>query len=71
MSTLGYRSHKSQLAAANITEVSRATVSIVVNGEAVARILISEETHQRVKKAIDEPGCEPDSRARSLRLEIQ
>ena len=56
-----------QLDVANIAGVSRATVSIVVNGLADVRIPISEETRQRVMKAVEELGYEPDSRARSLR----
>lgn len=47
--------------------VSRATVSYIVNGVAEFRGPISEETRQRVQKAIDELGYEVDTRAQSLR----
>lgn len=47
--------------------VSRATVSYVLNGQTDGRVPISDETHQRVTRAIEELGYEPDARAQALR----
>lgn len=47
--------------------VSRATVSYVLNGQADGRVPISDETFQRVTRAIEELGYEPDARAQALR----
>lgn len=47
--------------------VSRATVSYVLNGQADGRILISEDTRQRVLEVIEELDYEPDARAQALR----
>lgn len=47
--------------------VSRATVSYVLNGQTDGRVPISDETHQRVTRAIAELGYEPDARAQALR----
>jgi LacI family transcriptional regulator len=52
---------------AKIAGVSRATVSLVVNGQTDGRVPISEETRQRVLEAINELGYEPDASARALR----
>ncbi len=48
--------------------VSRSTVSYVLNDQTELKIPISDETRQRVLKAIAELGYEPDARAQSLRL---
>ena len=53
---------------ARLAGVSRATVSYVLNGQSDGRVPISEETHQRVKRAIEELGYEPDAQAQALRL---
>lgn len=53
---------------ARLAGVSTATVSYVINGLADGRVPISEETRQRVLKAIEELGYEPDARAQALRL---
>lgn len=47
--------------------VSRATVSYVLNGLTDGRVPISEDTLQRVTRAIEELGYEPDARAQALR----
>lgn len=47
--------------------VSRATVSYVLNDVPNGRVPISEDTHQRVKQAIEDLGYEPDATARALR----
>ena len=47
--------------------VSRATVSYVLNGQTDGRVPISDETLQRVTRAIEELGYEPDARAQALR----
>lgn len=47
--------------------VSRSTVSYVLNDQIDLKIPISDETRQRVMKAIAELGYEPDARAQSLR----
>lgn len=56
-----------QIDVANLAGVSRATVSLVVNGLADGRVPISEETRLRVLKAVEELGYEPDASARALR----
>ena len=53
---------------ARLAGVSRATVSYVLNGQSEGRVPISEETYQRVKRAIEELGYEPDAHAQALRL---
>ena len=53
---------------ARLAGVSRTTVSYVLNGQPDSRVVpISEETHQRVKRAIEELGYAPDARAQALR----
>ena len=52
---------------AKLAGVSRATVSYVLNGQTNGRVLISEETHKKVVKAIDELGYVPDASAQALR----
>ena len=52
---------------AKLAGVSRATVSYVLNGQTNGRVLISEETHKKVTKAIDELGYVPDASAQALR----
>ena len=52
---------------ARLAGVSRATVSYVLNGLANDRVLISEETRQRVLAVVEELGYEPDARAQALR----
>lgn len=52
---------------ARLAGVSRATVSYVLNGLADGRVPISKETRERVMKAIEELGYEPDARAQALR----
>jgi LacI family transcriptional regulator len=47
--------------------VSRATVSYVINGLADGKVPISQETRERVWKAIEDLGYEPDAGARALR----
>ncbi|MFZ6026318.1 MAG: LacI family DNA-binding transcriptional regulator [Chloroflexota bacterium] len=57
----------SQVDVARLAGVSRATVSYVVNNQAEGRIPISEETRQRVLKAVAELGYVPDASAQALR----
>lgn len=52
---------------ARLARVSRATVSYVVNDQTGGRVPISEETRQRVLKAIAELDYVPDARAQALR----
>lgn len=52
---------------ANLANVSRATVSYVINKRSKGQIPVSEETIQRVWDAVEKLGYEPDARARSLR----
>jgi LacI family transcriptional regulator len=56
-----------QVDVAKLAGVSRATVSLVVNGLADGKVPISEETRLRVLKAVEELGYEPDVRAQTLR----
>ena len=56
-----------QVDVARLAGVSRATVSYVVNEQAGGRVLISEETRQRVLNAVVELGYVPDARAQALR----
>lgn len=56
-----------QLDVARLAGVSRATVSYVMNGLTDGHVLISDETHQKVRKAIDELGYFPDANAQALR----
>jgi LacI family transcriptional regulator, galactose operon repressor len=56
-----------QVDVARLAGVSRATVSYVMNDQASGRVLISEETRQRVLRAIQELGYVPDARAQALR----
>lgn len=56
-----------QVDVAKLAGVSRATVSLVVNGLAQGKVPISEETRLRVLKAVEELGYEPDVRAQTLR----
>jgi LacI family transcriptional regulator len=58
----------SQADVARLARVSGATVSYVVNNQLDGRIPISEETRQRVLKAIAELGYVPDASAQALRL---
>ena len=52
---------------AKLAGVSRATVSYVLNRQTNGRVLISEETHKKVTKAIEELGYVPDASAQALR----
>lgn len=52
---------------ARLAGVSRATVSYVVNGLTESDISITDETRQRVLKAVQELGYQPDATAQSLR----
>ncbi|MGC9467391.1 MAG: LacI family DNA-binding transcriptional regulator [Anaerolineae bacterium] len=52
---------------ARLAGVSGATVSYVINDRADGRISISQETRERVLRAVKELGYEPDARGRSLR----
>jgi hypothetical protein len=56
-----------QVDVARIAGVSRATVSFVINDATDGRVPISEETRQRVLKAVEELGYIPDTRAQALR----
>ena len=56
-----------QLDVARKAGVSRATVSYVINHHSDGRVPISEETRQRVLKAVEELGYIPDTRAQALR----
>jgi LacI family transcriptional regulator len=56
-----------QLDVAKLAGVSRATVSYVINGLTDGHVLISDETDQKVRKAIDELGYVPDASAQALR----
>jgi LacI family transcriptional regulator len=51
---------------ARLAGVSRSTVSYVLNDQTELKIPISEETRQRVLRAMAELGYEPDARAQSL-----
>lgn len=51
---------------ARLAGVSRSTVSYVLNDQTQLKIPISDETRQRVMRAIAELGYEPDARAQSL-----
>jgi LacI family transcriptional regulator len=51
---------------ARLAGVSRSTVSYVLNDQTQLKIPISDETRQRVLRAIAELGYEPDARAQSL-----
>ena len=51
---------------ARIAGVSRSTVSYVLNDQTELKVPISEETRQRVLRAIADLGYEPDARAQSL-----
>jgi LacI family transcriptional regulator, galactose operon repressor len=62
--------HPTQADVARLAGVSRATVSYVVNGLAEAEIPITDETRQRVLKAVQQLGYHPDARAQSLRSGI-
>jgi LacI family transcriptional regulator len=52
---------------AKLAGVSRATVSYVLNNRTGGRIRITQETRQKVSRAIQEVGYEPHALARSLR----
>lgn len=56
-----------QVDVAQVAGVSRATVSFVINDSTDSRVPISEETRQRVLKAVEELGYIPDTRAQALR----
>ena len=51
---------------ARLAGVSRSTVSYVLNDQTQLKIPISDDTRQRVMRAIVELGYEPDARAQSL-----
>lgn len=53
---------------ARLAEVSRATVSYVLSGRGDGPITVTEGTRQRVLKAAEQLGYEPDAAAQSLRL---
>lgn len=57
----------SQVDVAKRAGVSRATVSVVLNGVTNGNVIISEETRKRVWNAIQELDYVPDARARALR----
>jgi LacI family transcriptional regulator len=52
---------------ARMAGVSRSTVSYVLNDQTELQVPISDETRQRVLRAMAELGYEPDARAQSLR----
>jgi LacI family transcriptional regulator len=52
---------------ARLAGVSTATVSYVVNGQTHGKVIISEETRQRVLEGIKRLDYQPDARAKSLR----
>src|SRR5918998_1818316 len=56
-----------QVDVAQLAGVSRATVSYVLNSQTDGRVPISEETRQRVLKAVADLDYVPDSRAQALR----
>ncbi len=56
-----------QVDVAKLAGVSRATVSYVLNGLSDGYVAITEETRQRVLKAVEELGYQPDAMAQSLR----
>lgn len=56
-----------QVDVARLAGVSRATVSYVLNGQTDGRVPISEETRQRVLKAVAKLDYVPDARAQALR----
>jgi LacI family transcriptional regulator len=62
--------HPTQADVARLAGVSRATVSYVVNGLSEASVPITDETRQRVLKAVQQLGYHPDARAQSLRSGI-
>jgi LacI family transcriptional regulator len=57
----------SQFDVAKVAGVSRATVSVVLNGAKSGNVMISDETRKRVWDAITALGYVPDARARALR----
>ena len=59
--------YPTQADVARLAGVSRATVSYVVNGLSEAGVPITDETRQRVLKAVQQLGYHPDARAQSLR----
>lgn len=63
----GFMKRPTQVDVARIAGVSRATVSFVINDATDSRVPISEETRQRVLKAVEELGYIPDARAQALR----
>ncbi len=56
-----------QVDVAKLAQVSRATVSYVINGQQGGKVPISEETRQRVLRAVEELNYVPDARAQALR----
>ncbi len=56
-----------QVDVAKLAGVSRATVSYVLNDLAGGYVAITEETRQRVLKAVEQLGYQPDAMAQSLR----
>jgi LacI family transcriptional regulator len=57
----------SQFDVAKAAGVSRATVSVVLNGVTNGNVIISDETRRRVWDAIEQLGYVPDARARAFR----
>jgi LacI family transcriptional regulator len=53
---------------ARIANVSRATVSYVLNGRSGGAISVAEDTRQRILSAAEQLGYEPNASAQSLRL---
>ncbi len=54
---------------ARLAGVSRAVVSYVINGQTGGSVRISEETRQRVLRAVADLGYQPNATARSLRTQ--
>lgn len=61
------RKRPTQFDVARVAGVSRATVSLVLNGVTNGNVIISDETRKRVWDAIEELDYVPDARARALR----
>src|SRR5579859_7386873 len=62
-----FMKHPSQFDVAKAAGVSRATVSVVLNGVTSGNVVISDETRKRVWDAIERLGYIPDARARAFR----
>jgi LacI family transcriptional regulator, galactose operon repressor len=67
MSDTSTMKRPTQFDVARVAGVSRATVSVVLNGVTSGNVIISDETRKRVWDAIEELDHVPEARARALR----